>query len=182
MKLTVRALAAASFAALAVAASLPAHAQYQWIDGSGRRVFSDQPPPPGTPQKNILKQPAARPAAPAPAADEAESSAADSTAAPAAAPQASTPQAAASTAQDKALQEKLKKAEAEEAAKKKAEADRLAAQKAENCKRAISAKALLDSGQRIMQSDGKGGRSFMSPEQRAAETKRIEEVMRNDCN
>ncbi|AKU66653.1 hypothetical protein ADJ79_04295 [Ottowia sp. oral taxon 894] len=182
MKLTVRALAAASFAALAVAASLPAHAQYQWIDGSGRRVFSDQPPPPGTPQKNILKQPAARPAAPAPAADEAESSAADSTAAPAAAPQASTPQAAAPTAQDKALQEKLKKAEAEEAAKKKAEADRLAAQKAENCKRAISAKALLDSGQRIMQSDGKGGRSFMSPEQRAAETKRIEEVMRNDCN
>ena len=172
MKLTVRALAAASFAALALAASLPAHAQYQWIDGSGRRVFSDQPPPPGTPQKNILKQPAARPAAPAPAADEAESSAADSTAAPAAAP----------TAQDKALQEKLKKAEAEEAAKKKAEADRLAAQKAENCKRAISAKALLDSGQRIMQSDGKGGRSFMSPEQRAAETKRIEEVMRNDCN
>ncbi len=182
MKLTVRALAAASFAALAVAASLPAHAQYQWIDGSGRRVFSDQPPPPGTPQKNILKQPAARPAAPAPAADEAESSAAGSTAAPAAAPQASTPQAAAPTAQDKALQEKLKKAEAEEAAKKKAEADRLAAQKAENCKRAISAKALLDSGQRIMQSDGKGGRSFMSPEQRAAETKRIEEVMRNDCN
>ena len=182
MKLTVRALAAAFFAALAVAASLPAHAQYQWIDGSGRRVFSDQPPPPGTPQKNILKQPAARPAAPAPAADEAESSAADSTAAPAAAPQASTPQAAAPTAQDKALQEKLKKAEAEEAAKKKAEADRLAAQKAENCKRAISAKALLDSGQRIMQSDGKGGRSFMSPEQRAAETKRIEEVMRNDCN
>lgn len=182
MKLTVRALAAASFAALAVAASLPAHAQYQWIDGSGRRVFSDQPPPPGTPQKNILKQPAARPAAPAPAADEAESSAADSTAAPAAAPQASTPQTAAPTAQDKALQEKLKKAEAEEAAKKKAEADRLAAQKAENCKRAISAKALLDSGQRIMQSDGKGGRSFMSPEQRAAETKRIEEVMRNDCN
>lgn len=177
MKLTVRALAAASFAALAVAASLPAHAQYQWIDGSGRRVFSDQPPPPGTPQKNILKQPAARPAAPAPAADEAESSAADSTAAPAAAPQAAAP-----TAQDKALQEKLKKAEAEEAAKKKAEADRLAAQKAENCKRAISAKALLDSGQRIMQSDGKGGRSFMSPEQRAAETKRIEEVMRNDCN
>ena len=182
MKLTVRALAAASFAALAVAASLPAHAQYQWIDGSGRRVFSDQPPPPGTPQKNILKQPAARPAAPAPAADEAESSAADSTAAPAAAPQASTPQAAAPAAQDKALQEKLKKAEAEEAAKKKAEADRLAAQKAENCKRAISAKALLDSGQRIMQSDGKGGRSLMSPEQRAAETKRIEEVMRNDCN
>ena len=182
MKLTVRALAAASFAALALAASLPAHAQYQWIDGSGRRVFSDQPPPPGTPQKNILKQPAARPAAPAPAADEAESSAADSAAAPAAAPQASTPQAAAPTAQDKALQEKLKKAEAEEAAKKKAEADRLAAQKAENCKRAISAKALLDSGQRIMQSDGKGGRSFMSPEQRAAETKRIEEVMRNDCN
>ena len=182
MKLTVRALAAASFAALALAASLPAHAQYQWIDSSGRRVFSDQPPPPGTPQKNILKQPAARPAAPAPAADEAESSAADSTAAPAAAPQASTPQAAAPTAQDKALQEKLKKAEAEEAAKKKAEADRLAAQKAENCKRAISAKALLDSGQRIMQSDGKGGRSFMSPEQRAAETKRIEEVMRNDCN
>ncbi|MGJ7918675.1 DUF4124 domain-containing protein [Massilia sp. LXY-6] len=48
--------------------SLLAHAQYSWIDGHGTRVFSDRPPPPGTPPGRILKaprglEPAAEPAA-----------------------------------------------------------------------------------------------------------------------
>jgi hypothetical protein len=42
-------------AALAVQA--PAHAQYSWIDDHGTRVFSDRPPPPGTPPARILKAP-----------------------------------------------------------------------------------------------------------------------------
>jgi hypothetical protein len=54
-------------AALVVAA--PAHAQYSWIDDHGTRVFSDRPPPPGTPTSRILKAPrgaaAAEPDAPA---------------------------------------------------------------------------------------------------------------------
>lgn len=34
-----------------------AHAQYAWIDDKGTRVFSDRPPPPGTPAGRILKAP-----------------------------------------------------------------------------------------------------------------------------
>ena len=42
---------------LPLLAALPAHAQYSWIDARGTRVFSDQPPPPGTPANRILKTP-----------------------------------------------------------------------------------------------------------------------------
>ena len=41
----------------AVAVSAPALAQYSWIDDHGTRVFSDRPPPPGTPPSRILKAP-----------------------------------------------------------------------------------------------------------------------------
>jgi hypothetical protein len=34
-----------------------AHAQYSWLDDKGARVFSDRPPPPGTPAARILKAP-----------------------------------------------------------------------------------------------------------------------------
>lgn len=57
------------FLLLAALAAAPAHAQYSWIDDHGTRVFSDRPPPPGTPQSRILKAPrsaaTAEPAAPA---------------------------------------------------------------------------------------------------------------------
>ncbi len=33
-----------------------AQAQWQWLDHSGRKVYSDQPPPTDIPLKNILKQ------------------------------------------------------------------------------------------------------------------------------
>jgi hypothetical protein len=42
--------------ALALTALL-AHAQYSWIDEKGSRVFSDRPPPAGTPPARILKAP-----------------------------------------------------------------------------------------------------------------------------
>lgn len=35
------------------------HAQYVWVDSKGGKQFSDRPPPPGTPARNILKTPAA---------------------------------------------------------------------------------------------------------------------------
>jgi hypothetical protein len=51
---------------------LLAHAQYSWVDDKGMRVFSDRPPPPGTPSERILKAPSGMeslaPPAPAPAA------------------------------------------------------------------------------------------------------------------
>jgi hypothetical protein len=42
-------------AALLLAAH--AHAQYSWIDDHGTRVFSDRPPPVGTPASRILQAP-----------------------------------------------------------------------------------------------------------------------------
>ncbi|RYE66283.1 MAG: DUF4124 domain-containing protein, partial [Oxalobacteraceae bacterium] len=63
-----------------------AHAQYSWLDDKGTRVFSDRPPPSGTPAARILQMP--RSAAPAAVAagdaGKAPSSAAGSTAATAA--------------------------------------------------------------------------------------------------
>lgn len=45
-------------AALLLAAH--AHAQYSWIDDHGTRVFSDRPPPVGTPASRILQAPRPR--------------------------------------------------------------------------------------------------------------------------
>ncbi len=42
-------------------AGAPVHAEtgWQWLDGSGRKVFSDLPPPPSVPDKSILLRPPA---------------------------------------------------------------------------------------------------------------------------
>ena len=45
---------------LATAGTVWAAASWQWLDETGRKVFSDTPPPPSIPTKNILKQPGAQ--------------------------------------------------------------------------------------------------------------------------
>lgn len=144
-----------------------AMAQWQWIDSAGSRVFSDTPPPAGTPDKNILKRPGAARVAPA----EVE------TAAPATTP-ATAPKPA---AQDKELQARKKQAEEAEQAQKKAEQARLAKARAENCERATRAKATLDSGVRIATTNAKGEREIMDDNSRAGEGKRLDEIIRSDC-
>lgn len=164
--------------ALTLAASMAAQAQYSWTDKDGRRVFSDRPPPADVPAKNVVSQPRGSnaavvrslAAAPAPAA-----SAAGAASAPAAGAS------AASAGIDKNLEEKKKQAEAAEAAKKKAEADKLAAQRADNCKRAMNAKATLDSGMRIARVNDKGERVVLDDTQRASELKRINAIIQSDC-
>lgn len=50
----------AYFALIALLAGFTAStaiAQWQWIDEHGRKTFSDRPPPPHIPEKNILKSP-----------------------------------------------------------------------------------------------------------------------------
>lgn len=168
--------------AMTLAASLAAQAQYQWVDHSGRRVFSDQPPPADIPARNILKQPGVRAAPAAPAAPAATTAtAAASQAAPTQAGPAVSA-AASAAGQDKALEERKQKAEAAEAAKKKAEEAKLAAQRADNCKRARAAKASLDSGVRIARTNEKGEREILDDAQRAAEAKRIDEIIQADCH
>lgn len=154
---------------LACAAPLWAQAQWQWLDSSGRKVFSDRPPPAEVPPSRILRQPGVRPAATEPAA---------ATPAPAPAPVAAAPQAG---GKDKALEEKKRQAEAAEAAKKKAEDERIARLKEDNCTRARQAQAMLSSGQRVVQTNAKGEMEFMDDATRASELQRVQAIIASDC-
>jgi hypothetical protein len=163
---------------LALAAALVlvpvfAFAQWHYLDKDGRKVFSDQAPPPDVPASRILKQPGGR----AVVAREA---------APAAAP-ASAPTAAASAAPgrdkglEKALEDKRKQAESAAAEKKKVEEERVAAAKADNCRRAREGKNTLGSGIRMARVNDKGEREILDDNQRAAETARLQAVIDRDC-
>ena len=155
---------------LACAFSLGAAAQWQWIDKDGRKVFSDRPPPPEIPEKNILRQPGGRDAHSYRALP-----AADAASAPGAA--ASTP----SAGKDKELEERKAQAEAAEAAKKKAEAEKIAKIKADNCARARQAKAAYDAGRLIATTNAQGERVFLDEAGRAAEVKRLEGIIATEC-
>ncbi len=164
---------------LTLTAAMAAHAQYQWIDKDGRRVFSDRPPPADVPAKNLLAQPRAG-QAPAgrtamPPAD-AAAAAATATTRPAAAASSAAP-----AGVDKALEEKKRKAEQAEAEKKKAEEARIAAARAENCKRATSSKATIESGMRMARINSQGEREFLDDAQRAEELKRANAIIASDC-
>ena len=154
--------------ALACLATPLAYAQWQWIDKDGRKVFSDQPPPPGTPNDKILKRPGNRPPEPEPAA-----------AAPAPAAAASMPRV---TGKDKELEDKRKVAAAAEAEKKKAVEEENARLKADSCTRAKQAKATIDSGVRLTVTNDKGEREIMDDNARAAETKRLDGVIARSCS
>jgi Domain of unknown function (DUF4124) len=152
-----------------------AQAQWSWKDKDGRRVFSDQPPPTSVPEKDILKRPvgARAPAVGDVAAASTPSSTTSTTATTASAPKIS--------GKDSELEKKKKDAEAQEALKKKAEAEKFAATQKDNCDRAKRAKANFDSGQRIATTNDKGEREIMNDATRAAETKRLQEIIASDC-
>ena len=156
--------------ALACLVPLVASAQWQWIDKSGRKVFSDQAPPPEIAADKILKRPGPRgrsvDAQPAP----------ETAAAAAAAP--ALPKV---TGKDKVLDEKKKQMDAAEAEKKKAQEEKVAAMRAENCTRARSAKATYDTGVRISRVNDKGEREILDDKQRAAELKHLDGVIARDC-
>jgi hypothetical protein len=145
--------------------TLTAHAQWQWLDKDGRKVFSDRPPPAEVQDKDILKRPGGR-----------------STTVPAA--QAAPAPVAASTAPtgvDKSLQEKRKQAEDAEAAKRKADEERNARIRSENCSRAQQSKAGLDSGVRVARINEKGEREFMDESALAAEGQRLQGIINEYC-
>jgi hypothetical protein len=163
------------FAALAVLSCGVALAQWQWVDATGRKVFSDTAPPESVAEKNILKRPSASARASAPSAATAPAAANNATAkgGKAAAPQPS--------GRDDELEARKKQAEEAEKAKKKAEEERLSKARAENCKRAKSAQATLDSGVRIATTNAKGEREIMDDAVRAREAKRLGDTIRADC-
>lgn len=174
-KPSMRALRLTASAVLLFAAG-SSFAQWQWIDTNGSRVYSDRPPPAHIPAKNIVKRPsstvtisrtASRPAETA--ADGA--SAAKAAAAPAKQNGASDPKAAA----------EQKKKQEENAAKAKAEEEKIAKARAENCERAKSSLATLNSGVRVGRTNAKGEREILDDKARAEERKRAEDVVASEC-
>lgn len=152
--------------------ALPAEAQWKWKDKGGHVQYSDLPPPPGTPDQDILTRPSSpRRAAQVPAAASAASTVAvAASAAPVGRPA------------DPELEAKRKKAEADAAAKNKAEQERVAGLRAENCGRAKAQLTTLDSGIRIVRANATTGeREFLDDKQRADEAKRVKDVIATDC-
>lgn len=162
---------AAALTGFLLATSTAALAQWQWVDSTGRKVFSDTAPPATVPDKDILKRPGSSPARTA--------------VAPAAAPAAAAEKAAAAAPKlptvDKELEAKKKQTEQAEEARKKAEEQRVAQARAENCERARKAKGAMDSGVRLATVNAKGEREIMDDKARATESRRLDEVVRSDC-
>jgi type IV secretory pathway VirB10-like protein len=155
---------------LLLSCSAAAMAQWQWIDGTGRKVFSDTPPPASIPDKSILKKPGS---GLAPMQVNAEpTSAAAPTAAPAAAQ---------APARDTELEARKKQAEQAEEAKRKADMERQAKARADSCERARKAKSTMESGVRLATTNAKGEREIMDDKAKAAETQRMEAIIRSDC-
>lgn len=155
-------------AVIGIALAGPASAQWKWRDGKGQVQYSDLPPPPGTPEKEILQRPAGSLVRSAPAAAPVAASAAS---APPLVPKGTEPE----------LEAKRKKQEQDDADKRKAEEQRIAAAKAENCTRARSQLRTLESGVRMARTNDKGEREILDDKQLAAEQKRARDVIASDC-
>ncbi len=100
------------------------------------------------------------------------------TAASAAAAKASSPKL---SGKDAELEAKKKQAEEQEAAKKKSEEEASAKAKADNCERAKTAMATLQSGARMATVNAKGEREVYDDARRAAEARRTQEIMASSC-
>ena len=147
----------------------PADAQWMWRDKDGRVNASDRPPPMDVADKDILSRPAPElRRAPAPAA-----SAAAATATPGAAES--------RTPLEREVDARKRATEQEQSARLKAEEEKLAANRAENCRRARSHAAALESGQRIARLNDKGEREVLDDKGRAEEIRRAREVIASDC-
>lgn len=149
-------------AALLCTAPLLASAQWIWLDKDGRKVFSDQAPPPDIAPNRVLKKAGQRASDAAPVA-------------------AVTPEAAKPTGKDKDLEAKKKEGDAAAAAKKKGDEEKVAQAKSDNCARAKSGKATYESGTRVVKTNDKGEREYLNDEERAREVKRLDGIIATDC-
>lgn len=163
------------FTSIFVLAGVAAHAQWQWTDKDGRKVFSDRPPPVEVPDKNIIARPLNR--MPARQQTGSENTLDAAVNAPAAV---ETPKPKVDNV-DKELEAKKKLLAEAEAARKKADEDRVLRARIENCARAKQAKATFDLGGRIARANQAGEREIMDDATRAAEIKRIQGIIDSDC-
>lgn len=157
--------------ALALSAALftgLAHAQYAWVDANGVRQFSDRPPPPSTPLKDIRKAPGLQ--------ARLDAEAAVAIPVPAAADGADKAKAPPTLAERELAYRKRTREAAERDQKAAGEARDKAAQ-AENCHAARVHRQQLDSGIRMRGSDKNGEPGFMSDDERAASGARADKIL-----
>ena len=158
--------------------TLPALAQWQWIDKDGRKVFSDRAPPADVLQKNILRQPGSKPAGAAVPNifQETMASPVLRASAPVQKPAAPKP-----SGKDAELETRKKQSAESENAHKQAEAEKIAVAKADNCDRAKKGQANLLSGVRISVVNNRGEREIMDDNARLSETLRLQAIADSDC-
>jgi hypothetical protein len=141
-------------------------AQWQWVDASGSKVFSDRPPPSSVPDKNILKRPSVA---------HAPSSTGTSDALTPSTPQPN----------KNDLDAKKKKADddttAKQQAQQKVDEARVAQARTDNCRRAQASKAQLESGVPTRTTNAKGERVFMEDADRANELQRLQFLIQGNC-
>ena len=157
--------------ALLCAVTLSAHAQWQWLDNNGKKVFSDRPPSPEVPEKNILKQPAGtKPSAPQQLPESA----------PSVTP-ATKPGMIKLPARDPQLEAKKKQSEMDEAARKKTADEKMAQTRQQNCERGRAAVASLQTGARTRIVNARGELEFMDDNARSAELERAQDIVNTQC-
>lgn len=149
--------------------AVPAQAQWKWRDKDGRVTASDLPPPREVLEKDILQRPPEVRRAPAQPAASAPAQGAPGLA--------SKPKGSL----EREVEARKLAAEQQQAAKTKADEDKLRAQRDENCRRARSHLAALDSGQRIARVNDKGEREVIDDRTRADEQRQAREVVASDC-
>jgi len=166
-----KALRPALLALLCLFVAGTAQAQWKWRDAKGNVQYSDLPPPPGTPEKDILQRPpGARPTIVVGPAGLAAS------AASAPAPAASVPTKA---ERDAAARQKLD--QDQQTAKQKEEERKATEQRRDNCVRAQAQLRDLQSGTRITRTNEKGERVYMDEAQIAAEVSRARNLITSEC-
>lgn len=153
--------------ALPTSAQPSAAGQWLWIDGQGRRVHSDRPPPASVPPQRVLARPGL-------AASQPSDSPREGLPSPGR-PEA--PQAAAVAS----AQARVAAMAAQLAASQRAEDERVGRQRADNCRRAMTAKATLDAGIRLTRVNDQGEREILDDTARAAESKRLQAIIASDC-
>jgi hypothetical protein len=150
--------------------SFSALAQWQWLDQSGRRVYSDMAPGAEVPDANILRRPGQPLRSSETQVRDAEGALVET--------KSDTPKL---NDKDRDLLARKKQADDAQAAKRKTEELNLARQRADNCARARQAQANLALGTRMARINEKGEREFFDEGMRADEARRIQGIIDSDC-
>jgi hypothetical protein len=181
LRLPIRACGLVLTATLLLLSTLPVQAQWMWRDAEGRVTASDRPPPRDIPAKDIMQRPtpqdvrrsnAVVPTAPASPAASAAAAAIGATAG-------ATGRAGTPLEREVEARKQAEKAAAE--AKAKAEDEKAMVARAENCRRARSSLATLQSGTRLVRTNERGEQEDVDDTGRAAEMARAREIIASDC-